>query len=57
MAKHTVKEIPFWDGIELHQPGAVVDYNGKPSDNLVPVVDEKPAGKKGAKADPEDNLA
>ena len=39
MAKHTVKEIPFWDGVQLHQPGAVVEYVGKPSKNLERVKD------------------
>ncbi len=50
MAKHIVKEIPFWDGSQLHQPGAIVEYEGKPSKNLEPVKGNKKPEKEGESA-------
>ncbi len=41
MAKHIVKEIPYWDGVQLFQPGEVVEYNGKPSKNLERIKEER----------------
>jgi len=59
MAKHIVKEIPYWDGVQLHQPGEEVEYEGKPSDNLAPAPEQPQGpgeGRKGDKKKPAEDL-